>query len=108
LPNNAAIDRFMLDSPQKAAIASPRPLVTLAVVALWAGVWNWHARHTVLVKAAGAAAVCVVLQFAAGITLATFALPPPAQVAHLTLASLLLGAVTTVGLVAWRWPQPPA
>jgi len=83
-------------------------LVTLAVVALWAGVWNWHARHTVLVKAAGAAAVCVVLQFAAGITLATFALPPPAQVAHLTLASLLLGAVTTVGLVAWRWPQPPA
>jgi heme A synthase len=43
-----------------------------------------------------------------GIVLASFALPPPAQVAHLTLATLLLGALTTMGLIAWRWPEPSA
>ena len=38
--------------------------------------------------------------------LAGFALPPAAQVAHLTVSSLLLGALTALALVAWRWPAP--
>ncbi len=40
--------------------------------------------------------------------LAGLALPPAAQVSHLTLASLLLGALTAVALVAWRWPAHEA
>ena len=83
-------------------------LLTLAVVGLWAAAWTWHRRHRVLVIAAGVAAGCVIAQFAVGLVLASFALPPPAQVAHLTLATLLLGALTTMGLIAWRWPEPAA
>jgi cytochrome c oxidase assembly protein subunit 15 len=83
-------------------------LLTLSVVALWAAAYTWHTRHRALVIAAGVAAICVIAQFAVGIVLASFALPPPAQVAHLTLATLLLGALTTMGLIAWRWPEPAA
>jgi cytochrome c oxidase assembly protein subunit 15 len=83
-------------------------LLTLSVVALWAAAYTWHTRNRALVIAAGVAAICVIAQFAVGIVLASFALPPPAQVAHLTLATLLLGALTTMGLIAWRWPEPAA
>lgn len=81
-------------------------VVTLAVVALWAWVWTRFHGDPRLVRAANAALVAAVLQIAAGMVLAGLALPPPAQVAHLTMASLMLGALTTLALVAWRWPSP--
>ena len=83
-------------------------VVTLTVVALWLWVWLRHSGHTALARAAGAALGAVVAQVVAGMTLAGLALPPVAQVAHLTLASVLLGALTTVALVAWRWPAGAA
>ncbi len=83
-------------------------VVTLTVVALWLWVWLRHSGHTALARAAGAALGAVVAQVVAGMTLAGLALPPVAQVAHLTLASVLLGALTTVALVAWRWPADAA
>jgi heme A synthase len=44
-------------------------------------------------------------QIGAGVILATLGLPRAAQVAHLTLASLLLGAETLVALLAYRLPE---
>jgi cytochrome c oxidase assembly protein subunit 15 len=81
-------------------------LVVLAVVALWAGVWLRHATHRPLRWAANTAIAAVVVQIAAGVALAGLGLPPIAQVVHLTVSAVLLGALTTVGLVAWRWPAP--
>lgn len=81
-------------------------VVTLAVVGLWAWVWLRFSRHRALVLAANVALAAAVLQIVAGMTLAGLALPPPAQVAHLTLASVMLGALTTLAVVAWRWPAP--
>ncbi len=83
-------------------------VVTMAVVALWLWVWLRHGGHTALARAAGAALGAVVAQVLAGMALAGLALPPAAQVAHLTLASVLLGALTAVALVAWRWPTGAA
>lgn len=59
----------------------------------------------------GAAAAVVALtlaQIGAGVILATLGLPRAAQVAHLTLASLLLGAETLVALLAYRLPEASA
>jgi len=87
-------------------------LVTLAVVGLWLWTWLRHGTHAPLVRAAAAAMALVVAQLLAGMVLAGASLPPAAQVSHLTLASLLLGSLTAVALVAWRWPAdtpvPPA
>lgn len=86
-------------------------LVALAVVALCTWAWLRHGRHAALTGTASAALALVVAQLGAGAALAGRALPPGAQVSHLTLASLLLGALTTVALVAWRWPAaavPPS
>jgi heme A synthase len=47
-------------------------------------------------------------QIGAGVVLATLGLPRAAQVAHLTLASLLLGAETLVALLAYRLPEVSA
>jgi heme a synthase len=79
-------------------------VVTIVVVALWLWAWLRHGWHDALVRAASTALAVVVAQVVAGMALAGLALPPAAQVAHLTLASLLLGALTSVALVAWRWP----
>lgn len=81
-------------------------IVTLVVLGLWA--WAWLARdgHAVLRHTASAALVAVFVQVGAGMALAAFALPPAAQVVHLTVSSLLLGALTALALVAWRWPVP--
>jgi cytochrome c oxidase assembly protein subunit 15 len=49
-----------------------------------------------------AAFVLTVAQVGLGLVMAYMALPPPAQVLHLTVASLLLGAQTVVLLLA-RW-----
>jgi len=54
-------------------------------------------------QGAGAAVIALTLaQIGAGVVLATLALPRAVQVAHLTLASLLLGAETLVALLAYR------
>jgi cytochrome c oxidase assembly protein subunit 15 len=52
--------------------------------------------------AAGAVAVLAVAQVLAGVGLAYVALPPMLQVAHVTLASLLLGALMLVAMFAFR------
>lgn len=83
-------------------------VVTLAVLGLWLWVWMTHPRHTALVASAHAALGFTVVQIVAGMVLSGLALPPPAQVTHLTAASLLLGALTAVALVAWVWPAPSA
>ena len=83
-------------------------VVTLAVVALWLWAWLRHGGHVALMQATAAALAVVVAQLAAGMALAGLALPPAAQVSHLTLASLLLGALTVVALMAWRWPAHTA
>ncbi len=83
-------------------------VVTLIVLGLWAWAWLRLERHAALRHAASAALAAVVVQGAAGAVLAGFALPPPAQVVHLTVSSLLLGALTVLALVAWKWPAVPA
>jgi heme a synthase len=55
-----------------------------------------------LVRAAWATVALVAAQVLLGATMAYFRLTPPAQVAHLTVASLLLGAETVLLLLA-RW-----
>ncbi len=81
-------------------------VVALVVVGLWVWAWLRHDAHPVLRHTASAALAAVVVQIAAGMVLAGFALPPPAQIAHLTVSSLLLGALTALALVAWKWPAP--
>lgn len=81
-------------------------VVTLAVVALWIWTFTRFAGHAIIQRMASAALAFVVLQILAGMLLAGASLPPPAQVTHLTVASLLLGALTALALVAWRWPAP--
>ena len=81
-------------------------VVTFAVVGLWLWAWTRFRQHVLIQRAASAALAFVVLQILAGMTLAGLALPPAAQVTHLTVSSLLLGALTALALVAWRWPAP--
>jgi cytochrome c oxidase assembly protein subunit 15 len=61
-----------------------------------------------LVVAAAAVLGLAAAQVAAGAALAFFALPPAIQVAHLSIASLLLGAETLLALLAHRGPLPRA
>ncbi|MEW6320834.1 MAG: COX15/CtaA family protein [Acidobacteriota bacterium] len=68
-------------------------------------VWTKHAAERPLVLATNAVAALVGAQLAIGLVLAYLALPPAAQVAHLTLAALLLGAETVVVLLAWWLPD---
>lgn len=79
-------------------------LVGIAVAGLWAWTWARHGSDRSLVATATTALACTVAQLTAGLLLAAFALPPAAQVAHLTIASLLLGSLTALALIAWRWP----
>lgn len=75
---------------------------TLAVIAL---VYYVHARREHdrwLTGSAHVALALIVLQSAAGYGLAGLALPPVLQVLHLWLGSLLLGALTVLGLLAYR------
>jgi heme A synthase len=48
----------------------------------------------------------VLTQLAVGVSMAYISLTPPAQVAHLTASSLILGAETVVLLLA-RWLPAP-
>lgn len=80
-------------------------LVALAVIGLWAWTWQRHGPGSGVLRAATLAGACVVLKVVAGMALTGLGLPPPVQVTHLTVASLLLGALTWLALLAWRIPR---
>ena len=65
-------------------------------------IWNGYAAEAPLVRAAYVLLALVVSQLALGASLAYIGLTPAAQIAHLTAASLLLGAETVMFLLA-RW-----
>jgi heme a synthase len=75
------------------------------VVLLWFRVWLKHRHEPALMRIAWVAVALVSAQIATGIALAYFAIPPPAQVAHLTLAALLMGALMVLALAAYRLPE---
>jgi heme a synthase len=80
-------------------------LVVLAgAVALLAAVGRRSPRA--LRRAAVLVAVLTAGQIAGGLVLAYLGLPRSAQVLHLSLASLLLGAETLLALLAYRLPEP--
>ncbi|MGQ0736702.1 MAG: COX15/CtaA family protein [Acidobacteriota bacterium] len=78
--------------------------VTLLVLLV---VWARHAHERRLVRATIVVCALVVAQMAVGASMAYMALVPPAQVAHLSVASLVLGAETVLLLLAWWLPQEP-
>ncbi len=90
----------MLDATHRTVAA----VVAGVTAALWIRTWTHHRANLPLVWAATAALICTVSQLVAGGVLVTYALPPAAQVLHLTLASLLLGALTVLALIAVRVP----
>ena len=75
----------------------------LAVIGLWLLVWTRYPGDGALVRAASLALAAMAAQVVAGVALTSAALPPPAQVLHLTFASLMLGALTATAFIAWRW-----
>jgi heme A synthase len=76
--------------------------VLAATVVLAVVVWTRHRRERTLVRATLVVVAFVALQVLLGLSMAYLVLTPPAQVAHLTGSSLLLGAETVVFLLA-RW-----
>lgn len=79
-------------------------LVLAGAIALLVLVWRRQRAQAWLVRAAAAVAGLTAAQMAAGAALAYLGLPRAVQVAHLGLASLLLGAETLVALLAYRLP----
>jgi cytochrome c oxidase assembly protein subunit 15 len=80
----------------------------LAIIGLWVLVWTRHPDDAALGRAASLTLAFTAAQVVAGLVLTGAALPPAAQVLHLTLASLMLGALTATAFIAWRWtPAPP-
>jgi cytochrome c oxidase assembly protein subunit 15 len=78
-------------------------LIVMVVTTLLAWLaWTRHGADVALMRATVVVAVLVGVQVLLGVTMAYVALTPPAQVAHLTASSLLLGAETVVFLLA-RW-----
>ena len=75
------------------------------VVLLWFRTWLAHRHEPALMRAATVMLALTVAQIAVGLTLVYAGLPQAAQVAHLTIASLLLGAMTVLALLAGRWPE---
>jgi cytochrome c oxidase assembly protein subunit 15 len=78
-------------------------LVASLILMLW--IRSTVAVEEFLVRWAYVVAGLAVMQVAVGVVMAYVALQPAAQVAHLTIASLLLGAETTLALVTTRRPQ---
>ena len=76
--------------------------VLAGALALLAVVWRRERSPGWLVGGAAAVAGLTLAQITIGVVLAYLDLPRTAQVAHLTVASLLLGAETLVGLLAYR------
>jgi len=79
----------------------------LAILGLWAVVLLRQPDDLALTRAAHLSLAATAAQIALGMAL-TATLPPTAQVLHLTVASLLLGALTATAFIAWRWPAPAA
>jgi cytochrome c oxidase assembly protein subunit 15 len=77
-------------------------LVVLAVAALMLQIRTHFANDRALIRWATLAAVLAATQIAVGMILGRMALPPVAQVLHLSIASLLLGALIVVALLAGR------
>jgi len=77
-------------------------LVVLAVAALMLQIRTNFSGDRPLVRWATVAAVLAAGQIAVGMILGRMALPPAAQVLHLSIASLLLGALVMVALLAGR------
>lgn len=103
LPRSAVIDSLgLLDLVHRDGAVV---LLGLAVL-LWFRVWLKHRHEARLMTAAHVVLGLVAAQIATGVVLAYFALPPPAQVAHLTLAALLMGALMVLALLATRLPEP--
>ena len=78
----------------------------LAIIGLWALVWTRQPGDAALGRAAALTLAFTAAQVVAGLVLTGAALPPVAQVLHLTLASLMLGTLTATAFIAWRWPAP--
>lgn len=78
------------------------------VVLLWFRLWLRHRHELVIMRAGTVVLALVALQVTAGVALAYASLPRVAQVAHLTVASLLLGAMMVLGLLARHWPEQPS
>ena len=74
-------------------------LMGAAALSLW---MLWKRAAPTLVRWSLVALALAVCQVGLGVVMAYGALPPAAQVWHLTVASLLLGAETVVCLLAWR------
>ncbi|MFP5379253.1 MAG: COX15/CtaA family protein [Vicinamibacteria bacterium] len=103
LPRAAVIDSLgLLDLLHRDGAVA---VLGLAVL-LWFRVWLKHRHEGRLMTAAHVVLGLVAAQIATGVVLAYFALPPPAQVAHLTLAALLMGALMVLALLATRLPEP--
>lgn len=110
---DAALDTL----PRADALASVGPIDTthrelaavtgLAIIGLWVLVWTRQPDDAALGRAASLALAFTGAQVVAGLVLTGAALPPAAQVLHLTLASLMLGALTTTAFIAWRWAATP-
>jgi cytochrome c oxidase assembly protein subunit 15 len=82
--------------------------VLAGVLALLAMVWRRERAPGWLAGVAAVAAGLTLVQITIGVALAYVGLPRTAQVAHLTVASLLLGAETLVMLLAYRLPERAA
>ncbi|MGE0043060.1 MAG: heme A synthase [Vicinamibacterales bacterium] len=67
--------------------------------------WAKHPGARALVKVTYVIVGLTIAQILAGVSLAYMSLPPPSQVVHLTLASLVLGAETVLVLLAWWLPE---
>jgi cytochrome c oxidase assembly protein subunit 15 len=81
-------------------------VVFLAALALAYHVRRRHSGQPWLVGTASAMVALAGLQILVGVVLAHAALPPSAQVAHVSLASLLMGAETLLALLAVRLADP--
>jgi len=86
-----------LDQVHRASAA----IVALAVVSLMLQVRTRFTEEVRLIRWSTTAALLVAAQVIVGMVLGRMALPPGAQVLHLSLASLLLGALVVVALLAW-------
>lgn len=78
------------------------------VVLLWFRLWLRHRHDRWLMRAGGLVLLLAGAQATVGVVLATASLPQAAQVAHLTVASLLLGAMMVLGLLARHGTDPVA
>ena len=77
-------------------------VVLLLVTVVGAVAWTRHRRERALIRAAAVVVALVGAQILLGLAMAYGSLTPPAQIAHLTSSSLLLGAETVLLLLV-RW-----